>query len=75
MHLIRLVIVSLVLWSFIIFLGRIVILGVMKGEIQYLDTSHKAVRKLEPIKFWGLASLFSTFIIIAFYGWLKTIMG
>lgn len=67
MEILRLAVVSIVFGGLAIFLGKVVILGLLSGRIAHSDSESFVDRSTNPVGFWLLVVLFSSFIAMCIF--------
>ncbi len=64
--------VGALLWGgLVIFLGRVLLLGLLTGRIAHTDSSSFCDKNKNPFFYWFLVSLFSVFLLASIYVWVK----
>ena len=69
MGLLRLALVSLVCGTFVVFLGRVLLIGLRTGRIAHTNTSTFCEKKKNPLGYWFLVGLFSVLLSAGIYAW------
>ncbi len=57
------------------FLLREIVLGIKTGRIRHSDTSTSAARRAHPLRFWGVATLYSGLVAMLAFGVWKASFG
>lgn len=71
MEVLRFVFVTIFCFGFILFLLRVMIKGLRSGKITYKDSSSSCDRAKSPLGFWLLVFVFSIFVMLFIFAWLK----
>ncbi len=60
------------LWAgLVIFLGRVLVVGLSTGRIAHTDSSSFCDKRKNPFFYWFLVSLFAVFLLSSVYVWVK----
>lgn len=73
MSLLRVVLVTLVCLGLGLYLGRVVIAGLVSGKVAYRDSKSVCARRTNPAGYWSLIVLFAAVTVISFVMWGKVV--
>ena len=63
MSVLRLLVTTIVCLGLALFLGRVVIVGLISGQVAHTNSSAVCSRRRNPVGYWALIALFSVIVV------------
>lgn len=75
MAILRIVLVSIICWGMVFYLGREVLAGWKRGMVRHTDSVQVYARQKQPLKYWLIMLFFSAIVLLSIVVWGKFMLG